>query len=302
MAQKIPPRKFLVSLREPIKKYLQSASRSVKVFEYAAKSSFVYDLKDRIYVLEEYKKPLLGLNILVLISKKDVMLDEKIQKLQEISSDIRYSKEQLKRFGNPSDYDFEVSEVLKKCDSVALAPLDLHFLAGMNTINVFRVLLYRLNQLFTLRYEEFEQDNSKFYFLQDAHIRLKNILKLSKGVFDKKIINLLKKDVDNLYLLVNHHDKMERYLLNFTLFIHEDSSFYELKKADIAICFFIKKKLKNMIEAAKQRLTLLQEKSRLDREFISIMEEMSFTVEYFASVLSKEELKKIKKQIQALKK
>jgi hypothetical protein len=302
MAQKIPIRKFLVGLCEPIKEYLQSGSQAVKVFEYAAKTSFFYDFQDRIYVLEEYKKPLLGLNILVLISQKDAQLDEKIQNLHDITADVRYTKEYLKFFGNPSNYDFEVNEVFKKCDNAGLSRLDLHFLAGMDQFNVFRVLLYRLNQIFTLRYSECEKDNSTFDLLQDSHKRLKNILKLSKGIFDKKIVNLLTKDMSDLYLLLNHHDKMERYLLNFMLFIKEDSSFFESKKDKTVLYFFIKKSFKKMITEANQKSTLLQEKSRIDRRFVSIMDEISNTVEYFSSVLSKDELKKIKKQIQTLKK
>lgn len=302
MAQKIPIRKFLVGVCEPVKTHLQSGSKAVKVFEYVAKTSFFYDFQDRIYVLEEYKKPLLGLNILVLISQKDAQLDEKLEKLQDITADVRYTKEYLKFFGNPLNYDFEVNEVFQKCDNAGLSRLDLHFLAGMNKFNVFRVLLYRLNQIFTLRYAECEKDNSTFDLLQDSHQRLKNILKLSKGVFDKKIVNVLTKDMSDLYLLLNHHDKMERYLLNFMLFIKEDSSFFELKKDETILYFFIKKSFKKMLAGANQKSTLLQEKSKIDTGFIAIMDEIAYTLDYFSSVLSKDESKKIKKQIQTLKK
>jgi len=298
MSKRVQKRKYLVKECESIKEYLEKDSYSFKLYNYTDKNSSVYEFEDFIYVLEEYKKPLLGLYVLVLVSNQEIELFEQ---LEEITDDKRYKKEYLKRFGNPSSYDFNPKDVFRKCDSVGLIRLDLHFSSGMSSLKVFRVLLYRLNQLFSLQYENFVNKNSGFDVLQDSHKRLKTMLGFSKGIFDKKIIKILLKDFDDLYMLINHKSMMDRYKLNFELFIQEDSQFYWNKDKEMPIYSFIYKKLTKNLEKSKEKLDNMYHQSMVSREYVTNLDEISYIKEYFSSVFTDVEIKKLNSQIQALK-
>lgn len=299
MPSSLPQKKFLVQECAPIVEYLQQNAHSTKIFKYRDKVATLYDFKDKIYILQKYKKPLDGLKILVFVAEKKATLDANFSALLDITSDKRYSKKYLTLFGNPSRYDFTVDDVFKKCDSIGLARLDLHFLPGMSRIKVFRTLLYRLHQIFLERYNIFVAENRDFQALQDSHQKLYNILSISKQIFDKKTIKLLVRDMKDLYLILNHADKMQRYCLNFKIFIAENSSFYDAGDANEPIYFFVKKYLK---KALSQAQNTLEEKNRYDRAYIQAMDTIKYLLLYFESVLSKKERLAFQTQAQILKK
>jgi hypothetical protein len=209
-------RVFLVDKTEEINTYLTKNSLTCKLYKYTEKNSYMYEFSDFTCVYEEYKKPNKGLYILVVIFEKEIDLDEKIASLQEITDDESYSKESIKLFGNPKNYEFDVKKVFAKCDSVGLEKMDLHFEMGMSVSKVFKVVLYRLSQ---------------FYFADTTKTKkLKKAYKLAKKVFDVSVIENL---VDSL-------DEPEIYALNFKAFIEEES-FFETDVSKQAVYFFEKK-------------------------------------------------------------
>jgi hypothetical protein len=226
-------REFLVE-DQGIQDYLQKNSLTCKLYKYKDKNSYMYEFSNCSYVLEEYK----SFKKLVLIAKEDVALEAPIANLQEVTNDKRYSKEYIELFGNPKSYDFDEKKVFQKCEYAGLSRLDLHFKDGMSSDKVFRVVLYRLNQIFTLQYamkKEIEYEE-----LQKSHKKLLKALKLSKKVFDKEILDKIIIDFEDLYMLLNHQNTFERYVLNFQMFIHE-KSFYNSNEAENPIGFFEKK-------------------------------------------------------------
>jgi hypothetical protein len=229
-------REFLVEDKK-VEDYLQKNSITCKLYRYKDKNSYMYDFNDFSYVLEEHK----SFKKLVLISDNEVILDELIANLQEITDDKRYSKEYLDLFGNPKNYEFDEKKIFEKCDSAGLTRLDLHFKDGMGSAKVFRVVLYRLNQIFTLEYAQYLQKEIEYEVLEESHQRLVKALKYSRKIFDQQIIKQIRTDFEDLYMLLNHQDTFERYVLNFQMFIYEES-FYSIKESDKPIYFFKKQK------------------------------------------------------------
>ena len=227
-------REFLVENQKNLNSYLQKNSLTCKLYKYKDKNSYMYEFDDFSYVLEEHK----SFKKLVLISEKDVALDEVVSNLQEITDDIRYSKEYLKLFGNPKSYDFDEKKIFEKCDNAGLSRLDLHFKDGMSSAKVFRVVLYRLNQIFTLQYAM--KKEIEYAKLEKSHKKLLKALKLSKNIFDKETISKIITDFEDLYMLLNHQETFEKYVLNFQMFINE-KSFYDTKEGENPIGFFDKK-------------------------------------------------------------
>ncbi len=239
-------REFLVEDKK-VEDYLQKNSLTCKLYRYKDKNSYMYEFSDFSYVIEEYK----DFKKLVLISEEDVVLDEVIANLEELTNDKRYSKEYLKLFGNPKNYEFDEKKIFEKCDSAGLTRLDLHFTDGMSGAKVFRVVLYRLNQIFTLEYAQYLKKEIEYEVLEKTHKKLTKALKYSKKVFDQQIIKQIKTDFEDLYMLLNHQETFQRYVLNFQMFIYEDS-FYNANYADKPIHFFDKKeKLFNLIKEKK---------------------------------------------------
>jgi len=228
-------REFLVKDKK-IQNYLQENSLTCKLYRYKNKNSYMYEFSNHSFVLEEYEE----YKKLILISKEDIVLDSAIQKLEEITDNIRYSKEYLELFGNPKKYEFDEKRVFEKCDSLGLSRLDLHFKDGMSSAKVFKVVLYRLNQIFTLKYEMYIKKEIEHAELKKSYKKLQKTLKLSKKVFDKKIVKHIKNDLENLYMLLSHQSTFERYVLNFQMFINEND-FYKIKDSDKPIHFFSKK-------------------------------------------------------------
>jgi len=152
----------------------------------------------------------------------------------------RYSKEYLDLFGNPKNYEFDEKKIFEKCDNAGQARLDLHFKDGMSRAKVFRVVLYRLNQIFTLEYAQYLKKEIEYEVLESTHKKLTKAIKYSKKVFDIQTIKQIKTDFEDLYMLLNHQDTFERYVLNFQMFIHE-KSFYNVDEADKPIHFYDKK-------------------------------------------------------------
>jgi len=228
-------REFLV-IDNNVQNYLQKNSLTCKLYKYKDKNSYKYEFKDFSYVLEEYK----SFKKLVLVSENEVILDEVIANLEEITDNKRYSKEYLDLFGNPKNYEFDENKIFEKCDSAGLARLDLHFKDGMSSAKVFRVVLYRLNQIFTLEYEKYMKKEIEYDVLEMTHKRVLKALKLSKKVFVQEITEQIKADFEDLYMLLNHQDTFERYVLNFQMFIYE-KSFYNIEESDRPIGFFEKK-------------------------------------------------------------
>ncbi len=229
-------REFLVENYKKLSKYLQKNSLTCKLYKYKDKNSYMYEFNNYSYVLEEYK----SFKKLILISKKDIVLVPIVKQLQEITDDKRYSKEYIELFGDPKGYDFDEEKVFQKCDDAGLERLDLHFKMGMNSAKIFRVVFYRLNQIFTLKYAKYIKKEIEYEALEKSHKKLLSALKLSKKVFDKEIIKSLQDDFEDLYMLLNHQETFERYVLNFQMFIYE-KSFYNANKAGKPIYFFDKK-------------------------------------------------------------
>jgi len=203
---------FLVT--NDIHQYLTKNSLTCKLYKYADKNSYMYEFEKFSCVLEEYKKPLEGLVLLVVIGPQE--LDEPIKSLQEVSDDKRYSKEYLTLFGTPESYEFDEKKVFVKCDSVGLNKMNLHFMQGMTMSKVFRVILYRLSQFYF-------EDSSKTKKLKKAY-------KLANKVFENRIIDNL---IENL-------DDPQLYALNFKAFIQE-ANFFETDFSKKPIYFFDKK-------------------------------------------------------------
>jgi hypothetical protein len=214
---------FLVTKLKDIRTYLAENSLTCILYKYKDKNSYAYEFLGYSCVLEEYKKPNKGLNILVVISDKELILNEKIENLQEITDDERYSKEYLSLFGNPKNYEFDIEKVFEKCNNVGLDQMDLNFEMGMSLSKVFRVILYRLSQFYFA-------DTTKAKKLQKAY-------KLARDVFDKNVI-------DNL---IDSMEIPEIYALNFKAFIKEES-FFETDLSKKPVYFFDKKeKLFNLV-------------------------------------------------------
>jgi len=228
-------REFLVENND-VQDYLQKSSLTCKLYKYKDKNSYMYEFDGFSYVLEEYK----SFKKLVLISEESVVLDETVEKLNEITDDKRYSKEYLNLFGDPKSNEFDEKRVFEKCDNAGLFRLDLHFKDGMSSSKVFRIILYRLNQIFTLEYEKYIKKEIDYEVLETSHQKLLKALKFSKKFFYTETIEQLKGDCEDLYMLLNHQDTFERYVLNFQMFIHE-KSFYNTNDAEKPIHFFDKK-------------------------------------------------------------
>jgi len=226
-------REFLVEGRD-VQDYLQKNSFACKLYKYKDKNSYMYEFPNFSYVLEEYK----SFKKLIYISKDNMVLDETVENLQEITNDKRYTKEYIKLFGEPKSYKFDEEKVFNKCDSAGLSRLDLHFKDGMSSAKVFRVILYRLNQVFTLQYAM--KKDIEYEKLEKTHKKLLKALKLSKTVFDKEILDKIIDDFEDLYMLMNHQDTYERFVLNFQMFIYE-KNFYNSTNANSPIGFYDKK-------------------------------------------------------------
>lgn len=197
-----------------IHSYLTKNSLTCKLYKYADKNSYMYEFEKFSCVLEEYKKPLEGLVLLVVIGPQE--LDEPIKSLQEVSDDKRYSKDYLTLFGKPESYEFDENKVFAKCDSVGLDKMNLHFMQGMTMSKVFRVVLYRLSQFYF-------EDSSKTKKLKKAY-------KLAQEVFEQSIIENL---IESL-------DEPQIYALNFKAFIQE-TDFFATDFSKKPIYFFDKK-------------------------------------------------------------
>lgn len=207
-------RKFLTTL--DFHKYLSENSSTCKRYKYKDKNSYMYEFDGYSCVLEEYKEKLAGLVLLVVLSENDIVLDDFLSELVEITDDVKYTKKYLNLFGNPQSYEFDIQKVLDKFDRIGLVKMDLNFPMGVSTSKVFKIILYRLNQ---------------FYKSDQQVKKLKKAYKLAKKVFDKEIIENLLKTIDDV----------DTYDLNFKAFIQE-TSFYETKLSQQAIYFFDKKK------------------------------------------------------------
>jgi hypothetical protein len=143
-------------------------------------------------------------------------------------------------FGNPKKYEFDEEKIFKKCDEAGTSRVDLHFKMGMSSAKVFRVVLYRLNQIFTINYDLYLKSEIDYDILEESHKKLFEALGLSRKIYDKKVVKHLKEDLEDLYMLLNHQDTFDRFVLNFQVFIYE-KSFYNSHKVDEPIHFFDKK-------------------------------------------------------------
>jgi len=229
-------REFFVEDYKKLSKYLQKKSLTCKLYRYKDKNSYMYEFQSFSAVLEEYKT----YKKLVVFAKKEVILDKNINRLIEVTDDKRYSNEYIELFGLPSSYEFDEKKVFEKCDKARLSRLDLHFKDGMSSGSVFKVILYRLNQIFTLQYALFLQKELEYESLEKSHAQLVSALKMSKKIFDKKIVKQIQNDAEDLYMLINHQETFERYVLNLQMFIYE-KDFYNSKLAKKPIYFYDKK-------------------------------------------------------------
>jgi hypothetical protein len=280
-------RKLLVEEVESLKQFLLSEALSSEKYPSKLKDSTAFQFDEEVYVLEEYKKELKGLNILVFLSSKDEpKVFESLEKFCDITKEVRYTKEYLKLFGNPSKYDFELEDVYKRCDSVGSSRMDLHFQGGMQSAKVLKVLLYRLNQLFKLSFEEYTQTQHEYEELMKTLENLKYAFHLAKGLFNKKILKAFLQELEDIYKLINHTDKIQRYFINFEAFIKENTGFYETKKADEAIYFFLQEQVQKILQISS---------SKIDEK------EITFMLEMFPTLFSEEEKNGIQLEVQKLK-
>lgn len=150
-------------------------------------------------------------------------------------------REYLELFGDPKSYEFDEKKIFDKCDKAGVSRVDLHFKMGMSSSKVFRVILYRLSQLFTLNYALYLKKEIEYEALEKSHKKLHEALNLSKKVFNKKTLKRIIDDFENLYILLNHQDAFDKSILNLQVFLYEES-FYNSSKGDEPIHFFDKKK------------------------------------------------------------
>lgn len=228
-------REFLAD--KQIKEYLQKNSLYSKLYKYKEKNSYMYKFGNFDVIVEEYKKPLDWFKKVVVLSKKEID-DEKILALEEVTDDKRYKKEFLNLFGNPKKYEFDVEKVFTRLDSIKSEKISLNLSEAMWSDVVFRVVLYRLNQLFLLSYKKYLTGDIKYKKLQKLHKKLLKYLKLSKKIFEKDIVEKLIKDCEDFSKLLDCKESFDKFELNFQTFIHEDE-FFVAKK--IPLYYFSKK-------------------------------------------------------------
>ncbi len=230
-------REFLVDDIKAINSYLRENSLASKLYRYRDKNSYMYEFDGYCYVLEVYD----GFEKLILVSERDTALARCVEQLEEITDDQRYTKEYLELFGNPKKYEFDENKLFKKCDSSAVSGLDLRFKDGMSSAKVFRVILYRLNQIFTLKYGGYIKKEIEYEELEQSYKRFLKALKYSKEFFNHKIIKQIKNDFEELDVLLSDKESFERFELDFQMFAHEES-FYNTQNSNKAIGFFRSKK------------------------------------------------------------
>ncbi len=294
--------KLLVTDIDSIKTLLEKESVSSELYHHSMKDSTVYNFEHDAYVLEEYKKNLAGLNILVFLSTQEsAKLKEEFSSFVDVKEELSYSKEYLKLFGNPKRYEFELNDVFKKCDSVGLTRMDLHFQGGMSSEKVFRVLLYRLNQIFSIYFQEYLEYQKDYELLLNSLKKLQMALHIAKALFSKRVIKTLLKDLQDMYMLINHFDKFEMYLFNFEAFIQDTENFYTHKKSHKPIYFFIQEQIENSLQKAYEAQAYIDTRSGINREFLQSIEEIMFMLEYFSSLLPPAQKKEILAKVQKLK-
>lgn len=294
-------RLFLVTDVEKLASTLETSATSADFYSYKKKDSHLYVIDDVSYVLEIYKKALQGLAILVVIADNQFSIFQEIDELQEITKNEKYSKEYLEVFGNPAKYDFSLHDVFKKCDSIGLNRMDLHFRKGMSSVKVFQVLLYRLNQIFILHFQGYNKAQIDFDTLESSLESLRRVFNLSKGIFHKKIYKKIVSYLDSLYLLLNEQDRMDHYKVNFESFIYDEANFYAAKKADTYIYLFVIDKVHKSIQEAFEISRRLDTKSSINKQYQNLLGDITATLDFFSSILSKEEIDEIKQELQILK-
>jgi hypothetical protein len=266
-------KKYLVDDVDVVKKVLDENFGVPDFYPHKRKDTYVYKTEDAIYALEIYAKNLQGLFLLFLISDKEVTPIDELAFLKEVSDDVRYEKKYLKDFGNPLNYEFDVAEVFQKCDSVGLKRLDLHFTKGMSSISVFRVLLYRLNQLLRLK-SEYDESLAR---------DIANLYEISIKIFNKKAVKTLLKNLKNM-------QRKEEYFLDFDAFIRDETGFYRGKKADEVIYYFVRKSIYQNIQKANNAT-----KKPTQEHYIQKIENL---LHYFHMMFKEEEIEVIRLQIE----
>ncbi len=228
-------REFLAD--EEIKRYLEENSTTKQVFNYSAKNSIVYDLKNHEAILEEYKKPLKWFKKLVVVSATKIE-DKNILSLEEITDDVRYKEKFLKLFGDPKKYEFDPKEVFKRLKSIKDGKVSLNLSEAMWTDLVFRVLLFRLKQIFMMEIEEYLNFHIKYKRLEKHHKKLLKCIKLSKSVFDDEIVEKIIKSAEDFSNLLDSDEDLERFFMDLDQLIFEDN-FYLKKRIPL---YYFKKK------------------------------------------------------------
>jgi hypothetical protein len=219
-------REFLANNK--IKNYLQKNSLYSKLYKYKDKNSYMYKLDNFDVILEEYKKPLDWLKKVIVLSKEEIT-DKNLLLLKEITKDKRYKKEFLNLFGNPKNYEFDIKLVFERLHSIGGNKISLNLNEAMWSDLVFRVVLYRLYQLFLLSYKNYFIQKIKYKKIQKHHKTLLKCLKLSKKIFEKNIVEKLIKDGEDFSKLLDDKNAFERFTINLQTFIYE-GDFFVAKK------------------------------------------------------------------------
>ena len=176
--------------------------------------------------------------------------------LADVSHDKRYKKRYLELFGFPEHYDFDVSTVFERLDTLERkgGTLALSFHGGMSTQKVLKVLLYQA--LIALQYTTTDlmaKKESALKEMQKRFEKITEILSLWMYVFDKETLERTHERLKTLSTIVSEEERetiielvgTQHYrwvLLDLSYILFEESAFYG--SCDMPILFFIRHKVK----------------------------------------------------------
>jgi len=182
--------------------------------------------------------------------------------LSNVTADKRYKNRYLSLFGLPQNYDFSVQDVFARCDQLGTKALELSLLGGMSTQKVLKVLMYHALYCLEKAIEDLLDDgaNAPKTISKTAYEML-SLVRCSQCIFDHTLIAsftqalnpLVSKNRETLLRCVQS-TSYQTLLLDMRFFLKEESEFYLLKKSEMPLLFFVKKKLKKEDSKIAQKL------------------------------------------------
>jgi hypothetical protein len=176
--------------------------------------------------------------------------------LSDVSHDKRYKKRYLALFGFPRQYDFDLSTVFERLDTLKRhgGVLSLSFHGGMSTQKVLKALLYQA--LIALQYattDVLAKKESSLKEMQKSFEKITELLALWMYVFDKEAIERTRERLKILLSIVREEacetiielvgtQNYRWVLLDLSYILFEESTFYGTH--DMPILFFIRHKIK----------------------------------------------------------